>query len=38
MVLLAPNSLVAEVLHASGTDVLIPVVRDQAEAERILAS
>lgn len=38
MVLLAPNSLVAEVLHASGTDVLIPVVHDRAEAERFLAS
>lgn len=38
LVLLGPNQYVAEVLQASGTTNLIPVVYDMAEAERVVAS
>lgn len=36
LILLNPTVMVAQVLRASGTDSLIPVVGDKAEAERLV--
>ncbi len=36
MILMRPVAMVEQVLRASGTDTLIPVVADQMEAERLV--